>query len=122
MEQEKNPIYIPFQITNWESVPSVEYKGETGFSLWKTLQLGDLRIRMVEYSENYKADHWCQKGHIVFCVDGEMTTEMSDGTQTVLKKNNSYVVSDEMSSHRTFTKNGAKLFIVDGAFLKLNNH
>ncbi len=109
---------IPFQVSDWENIPATAHKGETGFSLWKTLQLGDLRIRMVEYSENYKADHWCQKGHIVFCIGGEMTTEMADGSQTVLKRNMSYVVSDELSSHRTFTKNGAKLFIVDGGFLK----
>jgi hypothetical protein len=115
-----NPNNIPFQLTDWESIPATEYKGETGIATWKTLQLGDLRIRMVEYSPNYKADHWCQKGHIVFCVEGEMTTEMADGSEYILRKNMSYVVSDELSSHRTFTKDGAKLFIVDGGFLKLH--
>jgi hypothetical protein len=114
-----NPNNIPFQLTNWEAIPATEHKGETGIALWKTLQLGDLRIRMVEYSANYKADHWCRKGHIVFCVEGEMTTEMADGSKHVLKKNMSYTVSDELSSHRTFTQHGAKIFIVDGAFLKL---
>jgi hypothetical protein len=114
-----NPINIPFQLTDWSVVAVTEHKGETGIATWRTLQLGDLRIRMVEYSANYKADHWCEKGHIVFCLEGEMTTEMSDGSEYILKKNMSYVVSDELSSHRTFTKDGAKLFIVDGAFLRL---
>jgi hypothetical protein len=116
-----HPNNIPFQLTNWESIPTTGHKGESGMAIWKTLQLGDLRVRMVEYSPNYKADHRCEKGHIVFCVEGEMITEMADGSKYFLKKNMSYIVSDELSSHRTFTENGAKLFIVDGGFLKLQS-
>ena len=70
---------IPFQITDWENIPVTEYKGVTGVAYWRTLQLGGLRIRLVEYSENYKADHWCEKGHIIYCIDGAMDTELSDG-------------------------------------------
>ncbi|HEY4797960.1 MAG TPA: DHCW motif cupin fold protein [Bacteroidia bacterium] len=114
-----NPNNIPFQQTDWSNLPAEEHKGETGMAYWRTLQFGDLRIRMVEYSKNYKADHWCEKGHIIYCIEGEMTTELSDGKKFVLKKGMSYQVSDELSSHRTFTKEGVKLFIVDGAFLKL---
>lgn len=109
---------IPFQITDWSTIPATEHKGETGFALWRTLQFGDLRIRVVEYSPGYKADHWCQKGHIIYCIEGEMTTELSDGTEHKMTKGMSYEVSDDMSSHRTYTQNGAKLFIVDGQFLK----
>ena len=110
---------IPFQITDWDKIPATKHEGETGVAFWKTLQFGDLRIRMVEYSKNYKADHWCQKGHIIYCIEGEMTTELSDGKKFKMTKGLSYQVSDELSSHRTFSKNGVKLFIVDGAFLKL---
>ena len=111
---------IPFQQTDWSAIPAEEHKGVTGIATWKTLQFGDLRVRMVEYSENYLADHWCEKGHIIYCIDGEMTTELSDGQKFTLKKGMSYQVSDGLSSHRTFSKGGVKLFIVDGGFLKLN--
>jgi hypothetical protein len=111
------PLNIPFQLTDWDLVPREEHPGVTGTSWWKTLQYGGLRVRMVEYSENYLADHWCQKGHIVFCVDGEFTSEEEHGASVVLKKGMSYQVSDGLSSHRSTTKNGATLFIIDGTFL-----
>jgi hypothetical protein len=114
-----NSNNIPFQLTDWTLIPTIEHKGETGSAFWKTLQFGDLRIRMVEYSANYKADHWCQKGHIIFCIEGEMTTELSDGNEFKMTQGMSYQVSDDLSSHRTYSKTGVRLFIVDGAFLKL---
>lgn len=112
---------IPFQTTDWSTIPTTEHKGETGVALWKTVQYDGLRIRMVEYSPNYKADHWCNKGHIIFCIEGEMLTELSDGNKFVLKKGMTYQVSDELSSHRTESKMGVKLMIIDGDFLKLDN-
>jgi hypothetical protein len=108
---------IPFQTTDWDNIPTTQHKGETGVAYWKTLQYGSLRIRIVEYSKNYKADHWCSKGHIIYCIDGEMTTELSDGSKHILTKGMSYQVSDELSSHRTSSDQGVKLFIVDGLFL-----
>jgi hypothetical protein len=113
---EKN---IAFQITDWDKVPVSEHKGETGVAYWRTLQFEGLRIRMVEYSESYKADHWCEKGHIIYCIDGEMDTELADGRIMKLSKGMTYQVSDELSSHRTSSVDGVKLFIVDGDFLKL---
>ncbi len=110
---------IPFTLTDWEKVPAVEHKGDTGVATWKTLEFEGLRIRQVEYSKNYLADHWCQKGHVIYCVEGEMDTELDDGSIIKLTKGMSYQVSDELSSHRTSSKNGVKLFIVDGDFLKL---
>jgi len=110
---------IPFQITDWSKIPMTEHKGETGVAFWRTLKFGDLRIRMVEYSKNYKADHWCQKGHIIFCIEGEMTTELADGQEFKMAKGMTYQVSDDLSSHRTYSKYGVKLLIIDGAFLKL---
>lgn len=110
---------IPFTLTNWDHVPSEQHTGETGVAYWKTLQFDGLRIRLVEYSKNYLADHWCQKGHVIYCVEGEMDTELGDGTIVKLNSGMSYQVSDELSSHRTSSKDGVKLFIVDGDFLKL---
>lgn len=113
--------HIPFQVTDWEHVPVTEHAGETGIAYWKTLQSGSLRIRMVEYSANYKADHWCQKGHVIYCIEGEMLTELSDGKEWKLSKGMSYQVSDNLGSHRTSSVEGVKLFIVDGDFLKGSN-
>jgi hypothetical protein len=114
-----NPNNIPFQLTDWTNITAVEHKGDTGFATWKTQQFGGLRIRQVEYSPNYLADHWCEKGHIIFCIEGEMDTELADGSIHTLKKGMSYQVSDDLSSHRTKSVNGVKLFVVDGDFLKL---
>ncbi|CAN5850911.1 DHCW motif cupin fold protein [soil metagenome] len=108
---------IPFQIADWNDIPVIIKPGETGDAHWRVLQFGDLRIRIVEYSANYKADHCCEKGHIMYCIDGEMETELSNGEKHILKKGMSYLVSDDMSSHRSVSKNGVILFIVDGGFL-----
>jgi quercetin dioxygenase-like cupin family protein len=109
---------IPFQAINWNSIDKVEYKGETGTAYWRTLQFEGLRIRMVEYSPGYLADHWCEKGHIVHCLEGEFISELKSGTAVRLVAGESYVVSDEMSAHRSVSANGVKLLIVDGDFLK----
>ena len=109
---------IPFQTIDWTSIEKVEYKGETGVAFWQTIQLGGLRIRLVEYSKGYLADHWCQKGHIVHCLEGEFINELSTGAKLKLIKGETYVVSDELSSHRSFSENGVKLLIVDGDFLR----
>lgn len=108
---------IPFQIIDWSSVPKTEYEGVTGVAYWQTILLDDLRIRMVEYSKEYLADHWCQKGHIVYCVEGEFINELENGKSQIILKGMSYVVSDHLSSHRSSTKTGAKLLIIDGKFL-----
>src|SRR5678815_1016512 len=83
-------LNIPFHITDWKQVQSVKHPGENGFALWKTINHGDLRIRMVEYSPGYIADHWCTKGHLIFCLEGSMTTELSDGRQFELRPGMSY--------------------------------
>ena len=110
---------VPFQTIDWTKVPKTEHKGETGVAYWQTLQFEGLRVRIVEYSPGYIADHWCTKGHIVHCLEGEVVNEQKDGANTTLTKGMSYVVSDELSSHRSVTENGVKLMIIDGDFLKL---
>lgn len=111
---------IPFQTIDWEGVPRTEYQGETGIAYWQTIQFEGLRVRLVEYSKNYKADHWCEKGHIVYCLEGEVVNELRNGTKSILRSGMSYIVSDDLSSHRSITENGVKLLIIDGAFLQSN--
>ncbi|WP_319583647.1 DHCW motif cupin fold protein [uncultured Pseudodesulfovibrio sp.] len=112
---------IPFQTVDWSTVPRTEHKGETGGAYWQTLQFDGLRVRVVEYSKGYRADHWCEKGHIVYCLEGEVTNERQDGPSSVLTPGMSYIVSDDLSSHRSVTETGVKLLIIDGDFLKLKS-
>lgn len=113
-----NPVNIAFQTIDWTLVPKTEYPGVTGTAYWQTLQFEGLRIRMVEYSKGYMADHWCMKGHIVHCLEGEFVSEMLGGEKFLLTKGMTYVVSDDLSSHRSISENGVKLMIIDGDFLK----
>jgi hypothetical protein len=111
-------IPILFQTTDWNSIPVLEHPGESGTAQWKTIQYGSLRIRVVEYSSDYKANHWCKKGHILYCLEGEMTTELADGRVFKLSKGMSYQVSDGMSAHRSYSTLGVRVLIIDGEFLK----
>ena len=104
---------IPFGTTNWSSVPPTEHKGESGVATWRTQNFDVLRVRMVEYSPGYRADHWCAKGHILLCLEGELHTELKDGREFVLTAGVSYQVADNAEPHRSYTTSGAKLFIVD---------
>ncbi len=115
-----NPQNISFQTIDWNLISKTEYKGETGSAFWQTLQFPGVRIRIVEYSSGYLADHWCSKGHIVHCLEGEFTSELNDGTSFELKKGMTYIVSDDTGSHRSVSRNGVKLLIVDGTFLAKN--
>ena len=104
---------IPFGTTDWQTIEPTEHPGVTGFALWRTQQFGAVRVRMVEYSPNYFADHWCEKGHIVLCVAGELHTELTDGRTFRLRPGVSYQVADGVDAHRSSTSTGATLFIVD---------
>lgn len=103
-----------FFTTDWSQVPATEHPGETGTALWRTLDIGDLRVRMVEYSPGYLADHWCDRGHILLVLEGELVTELKDGRRFTLTPGMSYQVSSNGDSpHRSVTETGAKLFVVD---------
>ena len=104
---------IPFGTTDWSAVERTEHKGKHGLAWWRTRQFDDIRVRMVEYSPGYEADHWCSKGHILLCIDGELVTELEDGRVFTLRPGMSYQVADDAEAHRSHTKVGAKLFIVD---------
>jgi hypothetical protein len=109
---------INFQTINWSEIEKSVHRGEAGEALWQTVQFPGLRIRIVEYLPGYLADHWCKKGHIVHCLQGDFISELETGEEFALTTGMTYVVSDELSSHRSVSKNGVKLLIVDGDFLK----
>jgi quercetin dioxygenase-like cupin family protein len=104
---------FPFQTLDWSTVPKEAHKGETGMAYWQVQKLNDIRVRMVEYSPGYKADHWCSKGHVLLCTEGEMETELEDGRVFKLSPGVCYLVGDNNEPHRSSTVNGCKLFIVD---------
>jgi quercetin dioxygenase-like cupin family protein len=112
-------INIPFQAIDWTKISKTLHNGESGVAYWQTVQFPGLRIRLVEYSKGYRADHWCKKGHIVHCLEGEFMSEMENGEKLSLHGGMTYVVSDDLSSHRSYTDEGVKLLIIDGDFLKL---
>jgi hypothetical protein len=109
---------IPFQIIDWTTIKPTEHRGETGTAHWRTLQYADLRIRIVNYSDGYLADHWCRKGHIVHCLKGEVITMQESGEEFILKEGMTYIVSDNLSSHRSVAKQSVELLILDGEFLQ----
>jgi hypothetical protein len=104
---------IAFGTTDWSQVAPTEHKGERGYASQRTQHFGAIRVRMVEYSPGYVADHWCVKGHILLCIEGELHTELEDGRQFTLKPGMSYQVEDHGDAHRSSTERGAKLFVVD---------
>ena len=104
---------IRFETTDWTAVERTEHKGETGIAFWRTRDFSGIRVRMVEYTPGYLADHWCVKGHIILCLEGELHTELEDGRKFVLRPGMTYQVADNAEAHRSFTAVGAKLFVVD---------
>ena len=104
---------FPFQTLNWSSVPKEEHKGETGIAYWQVQKVNNIRVRMVEYSPDYKADHWCSKGHIILCLEGEMNSQLDDGRILKLTAGMCYFVGDNNEAHQSTTATGCKLFIVD---------
>ncbi len=104
---------IPFGVTEWEEIEATVHFGDAGQATWRTQYFGEIRVRIVEYSAGYLADHWCSKGHVLYCLEGELLTELEDGRKFVLKPGMSYQVADQAEPHRSSTTTGAKLFIVD---------
>ena len=113
-------LSIPFNAIHWDGLREIEHAGESGMATWKTLEFSGLRIRLVRYGKGYRADHWCRLGHIVHCLEGEFVSELRDGRSFRLTKRMTYVVSDDMSEHRSTTETGVELLIIDGDFLRSN--
>jgi hypothetical protein len=104
---------FPFEITDWDQVAEEVQNGEAGTARWRTRTFGEVRVRMVEYSPGYRADHWCGKGHIILCLEGELHTETRDGRKNILRSGMTYQVADDDLPHRADTETGVRLFIVD---------
>jgi len=104
---------IPFGTTDWSQIERTEHKGECGSAYWRTQQFGSIRVRMVEYTSGYLADHWCTKGHVLLCLSGRLYTELKDGRKFTLEPGMSYQVADNAEPHRSYTEVGATLYIVD---------
>lgn len=108
-----NILEVPYVQINWNKIEPTTYRGVTGEAIWRTYEMGNVRVRMVEYTPGYYADHWCSKGHVILLLEGDMTTELSDGRIIHSKAGDTVVVGDDMAPHRSSTKSGAKLYIVD---------
>lgn len=104
---------VPFSVTDWNKISSVEYRGTSGTANWRTMEIGNIRVRMVTYSPGYLADHWCKRGHVLLVLEGELVTELEDGRKFTLGPGQSYQVANGAEGHRSQTESGAKLFIVD---------
>jgi quercetin dioxygenase-like cupin family protein len=104
---------VPFGVTDWSTVPKTEHPGETGAAYWRTIEQGNVRVRIVEYSPGYLADHWCSRGHVLYVLSGALVTELKDGRSYTLLPGQSYQVADDEEPHRSRTAGGATLFIVD---------
>jgi hypothetical protein len=104
---------VPFMTTDWSAVPRTEHPGDTGVATWRTVEEGNIRVRMVEYSAGYVADHWCRRGHVLLVLEGELVTELQDGRAVTLRPGMSYQVAEDAAPHRSRTTTGARLFIVD---------
>jgi len=104
---------VPFGTIDWNTIEPTKHPGVTGEAYWRTFEMGNIRVRMVEYTPGYLADHWCSRGHVLLVLEGELVTELDDGRKFTLKPGISYQVADEVNPHRSYTEKGAKLFIVD---------
>jgi hypothetical protein len=104
---------IPFLISDWSDVEETVHEGTAGEAIWKTTYINDVRVRLVKYSAGYIANHWCYKGHIIYCVEGEMETELQDGRKFKLRKGMMYTVGDNTDAHKSSAMEGCTLFIVD---------
>jgi hypothetical protein len=104
---------LPFGTVDWAYVRAITHVGTTGQAFWRTRQFGEVRVRMLEYTAGYLADHWCAKGHFMLCLEGELQTELADGRRFTLTPGVSYQVADHAEPHRSSTRNGAKLFVID---------
>ncbi|MGZ3453238.1 MAG: DHCW motif cupin fold protein [Polyangiales bacterium] len=104
---------VDFRTIDWSTIAATEHPGETGQALWRTLEVGNVRVRIVEYSPGYLADHWCARGHVVHILEGELVTELDDGRRSTVGVGATYVVADGHGKHRSSTSVGARLLIVD---------
>ena len=104
---------FPLAVTDWASIEPEHHPGEQGVATWRTRHFADVRVRMVEFSANYLADHWCDKGHIVLCLEGELIAQLKDGRTITLAPGMSLHIADHAEAHLIRSVAGARVFIVD---------
>jgi quercetin dioxygenase-like cupin family protein len=104
---------IAFRTVDWSAVAVTTHPGEPGTARWRTVEAGNVRVRIVEYSAGYVADHWCERGHVVHVLEGTLITELRDGRTFELGPGQSYVVANGDGAHRSKTTTGARIFVVD---------
>lgn len=104
---------LPFGVVDWNQVEVTTHAGSSGEARWRTRQFGEVRVRMVEYSPGYAADHWCSKGHFLLCLEGELETQLADGRSFALSPGQGYQVADGAAPHRSCTRTGARLYVID---------
>ncbi len=104
---------VPFTVTDWTKLSSVGIRGERGKAVSKELNQGSARVRLVDYSADYKSDHWCTKGHIVLVLEGDLTIELNDGMSYELEGDMSLQVGDDVVPHLVRSKGGARVIIFD---------
>ena len=105
---------VSYSLIDWQNVESTEVKGITGHAFWKTKKFNDLRIRIIEKSPGYRADHYCKKGHVIYVIDGEMVIDFENGEKFSVSAGQTVFLGDDPEfGHSTFTENGIKYFIID---------
>lgn len=101
------------ELINWETIKQTETGGETGINTAGEFTAGNTRIRIAEYSANYKSAEWCDKGHIIHCIAGEITLFFSNGNEIMLGEGKSVVIADGDSHIAETGSKPARLFIAD---------
>jgi quercetin dioxygenase-like cupin family protein len=101
-------------VTDWSQVPASEQRGESGRATFRARQIGDIQLRLVEFSPGFRTERWCPKGHILLVLSGTLTVEHQDGPTYRLSAGMTYHAPDDAGSpHRAFSDDGAEFFIVD---------
>ncbi len=104
---------IPFSIVDWVLEETTEVAGETGYAEQRLVELGNLRLRQVVYAAGYRADHWCERGHVLYVLSGQMIVELKNGRHFPVHEGSSFQVADGAPAHLVCTANGCTVFIVD---------
>jgi uncharacterized cupin superfamily protein len=107
---------MPFTITDWSELPATRIQGQQGYTEWRAQDFGAIRVRLSEYSPGYVADGFCDTGHVLYVIEGEVEVELKDGRRFKMTPGQSFSVSDfGDAAHRCSSVHGAKFFVVEGA-------
>jgi quercetin dioxygenase-like cupin family protein len=69
---------------------------------------------MIEYSSGFRSDHYCERGHVLLVLQGELCIRLKNGSEHRLVTGMSIQVADDtINPHLASTETGAKVFVVD---------